>query len=481
MANKTIMQYFEWYLPQDCSLWKKAKEDAKKLKELGISYVWFPPAYKGAGGTNDVGYGVYDLYDLGEFDQKGTIPTKYGTKEEYIEAIEEMHKNKIKVLADIVFNHKMGADAKEEVLTTERLDNDRNIEVQKNIIINAWTLFYFPGRNKKYSDFCWNWTHFHGIDWDDYEKRAGIFLFYGKHWDSDVDDEKGNFDYLMGADIDLNNVDVVQELIKWTKWYKDECNIDGYRLDALKHIRANFFKVWTKEIKNNISPNALIIGEYWKNDAFKLNEYINELNNQIRLFDVPLHYNFYNASISNENYDMRCILDNTLVKNNPQNAITFVDNHDTEPGQALESYVAEWFKPLAYAIILLRNEGTPCVFYGDYYGINVDGNNPITETLDIFLNIRKKFCYGNQNDYFDNENVIGWTIEGDENYLKSGLAVVMSNKDFGVKNMYIGKNNAGCMMYDATGNVAEIVKVDENGNADFICNGRSVSVWLKLR
>lgn len=48
--------------------------------------IWLPPAFK-ATGEHDVGYGVYDLYDLGEFDQKGTIPTKYGTKDEYLDAI----------------------------------------------------------------------------------------------------------------------------------------------------------------------------------------------------------------------------------------------------------------------------------------------------------------------------------------------------------------------------------------------------------
>lgn len=38
------------------------------------------PAYKGQAGKDDVGYGVYDLYDLGEFGAKGSVPTKYGTK-----------------------------------------------------------------------------------------------------------------------------------------------------------------------------------------------------------------------------------------------------------------------------------------------------------------------------------------------------------------------------------------------------------------
>ena len=62
-------------------------KEAEQLKEDGVTAVWLPPAYKGASGANDVGYAVYDLYDLGEFNQKGTVETKYGSKDEYLSAI----------------------------------------------------------------------------------------------------------------------------------------------------------------------------------------------------------------------------------------------------------------------------------------------------------------------------------------------------------------------------------------------------------
>ena len=98
--NGVMMQYFEWYLPNDGNLWKKLKKDAPHLKEIGISAVWIPPCYKGQN-TEDVGYAAYDLYDLGEFNQKGSVRTKYGTKEELIEAIETLHAYEIQVYADI--------------------------------------------------------------------------------------------------------------------------------------------------------------------------------------------------------------------------------------------------------------------------------------------------------------------------------------------------------------------------------------------
>jgi alpha-amylase len=50
-------------------------EKAPDLAKAGITSLWLPPAYKGTGGGMDVGYGIYDLFDLGEFDQKGSVRT----------------------------------------------------------------------------------------------------------------------------------------------------------------------------------------------------------------------------------------------------------------------------------------------------------------------------------------------------------------------------------------------------------------------
>ncbi len=479
LINKTIMQYFEWYLPANCTLWYELKKDAEHLKNIGITSVWLPPAYKAAGGVNDVGYGVYDLYDLGEFNQKGTVPTKYGTKNQYLEAIEELHKYKLKVIADVVFNQKMGADGTEKVLAIEEKISNRNEDIDKEKEIEAWTLFNFEARNNMYSDFKWNWTHFHGTDWDEKEKKASVYRFYGKHWDKEVDNENGNYDYLMGEDVDLNNVDVVEELKKWGKWYLETTKVDGFRLDALKHIRATFFDDWLEEIKQVCRDKELIaIGEYWKNDVEALKEYIKDIGNQACLFDVPLHYHLYEAS-TNPSYDMSKIFDGTLVKEKPEKAVTFVDNHDTEVGQALESTIMCWFKEMAYTIILLRKDGIPCVFYGDYYGIKENKEGAMSEKLDKLLYARKELAYGEQRDYLDNNNVIGWVLEGEESRPNSGLVVIMSNAEEGCKTMNVGANLKNSILYDLTGNRQEEIYVDNEGNGIFYCNSGSVSIWIK--
>jgi alpha-amylase len=89
---------------------------------------------------------------------------------------------------------------------------------------------------------------------------------------------------------------------------------------------------------------------------------------QFTVFDAPLHYNFKEAGDAKSEYDLRKIWDGTIVQSRPMDAVTLVDNHDTQVGQALQSWVSSGFKPLAYAMILLRTAGYPCVFYGDLYG-----------------------------------------------------------------------------------------------------------------
>ncbi|HEY5585283.1 MAG TPA: alpha-amylase family glycosyl hydrolase [Ruminiclostridium sp.] len=122
------MQYFEWNLIEDGKHWQRLRDDAVHLAELGVSGVWIPPCTK-AITSNDVCYAAYDLYDLGEFDQKGCRQTKYGTKQELQESIQVLHKNNLKVYADVVLNHKAGADETERFQVVMVAPQDRELNV----------------------------------------------------------------------------------------------------------------------------------------------------------------------------------------------------------------------------------------------------------------------------------------------------------------------------------------------------------------
>lgn len=175
MSNGTMFQFFHWYTPGEGKLWKEVAEKAAHLASLGITSVWLPPAYKANGGGYSVGYDVYDLYDLGEFDQKGTIPTKYGTKEEYLHAIQELKKNGIQVLADIVLNHKAGGDETEMVNAVKMDPGNRLHPISDPYEIEAYTKFFFPGRKGKYSEFIWDHQCFSGVDFDKKNNETAIF------------------------------------------------------------------------------------------------------------------------------------------------------------------------------------------------------------------------------------------------------------------------------------------------------------------
>ena len=475
--NGTIMQYFEWYMECKQNLWNDIAKKAKDLSNLGITALWLPPAFKGFQGKDEVGYGVYDVYDLGEFDQKGTIKTKYGSKDEYLNCIQVLKQNNIEPYADIVLNHKMGADMLQTIPATKVDWGNHYQEIDIPETVKVATKYTFPGRKHKYSDFEWNWTHFDGIDYDENSKQHAIFKFKDKNWNEAVDEEYGNYDYLMGADIDFTNPKVVQECIKWGKWYLDLTDVDGLRLDAVKHIPADFYNNWIDEMRNQTGKELFTVGEYWSGDIIKLHRYITETEGKISLFDIPLHYNFSSAS-KDDNYDLTKILDNTLVKENSSKAVTFVDNHDTQPGQALESFVDKWFKSAAYSIILLRNEGYPCVFYGDFYGIPHNNIEPLNDLITL-LEIRKEKAYGKQCDYFDNPNCIGWTRGGDEEHINSGLAALISNKYDEEKRMYIGTQFSGQIFVDTLKNYNDEIIIDNDGYGNFKVRARSTSVWIK--
>ncbi len=485
--NGVMMQFFHWYNPADGSLWNELKTKATDLANVGVTSVWLPPAYKGLAGGYDVGYGVYDMYDLGEFDQKGSVRTKYGTKDEYIAAIEAAHAAEIRVYADVVLNHKMGADGEEEAEARPMNPNDRHQPIGDTQTVKVWTHFTFPGRQGQYSDFEWHWWHFDAVDYNAYnEGEKAVYLFKEKTFDSDVDLEKGAFDYLMGCDLDMEHPEVKAELDRWGEWVVDTTQIDGFRFDAVKHVKAGFFPEWLNRCRQHSGKPLFAVGEYWSDEIEALHHFVKVTGGDVMLFDAPLHYNFTVASNRGRDFDLRQIFDDTLVKEQPALAVTLVENHDSQPLQALESVVESWFKPLAYALILLRRDGYPCVFYADYYGAHYkdkgrDGKDyeiwleSHQWIIDKFLAARQTYAYGDQYDYFDHANTVGWTRLGDSAH-PGGMAVVLSNGEAGRKWMEVGQSQQTYI--DLTEHIPEPVTTNAEGWAEFSCKGGSVSVWV---
>lgn len=108
--NDVMMQGFYWDVPVDAvakngTWWDNLNNKSLILKNAGIKGIWVPSPAKGNFGIYDMGYGIYDLYDLGNYNQKGTTETRFGSRAELATMISTMHTNGIEVYADIVLNH----------------------------------------------------------------------------------------------------------------------------------------------------------------------------------------------------------------------------------------------------------------------------------------------------------------------------------------------------------------------------------------
>ena len=95
--------------------------------------------------------------------------------------------------------------------------------------------------------------------------------------------------------------------------------------------------------------------------------------------------------------------------------------------------------------------------------------------IDKFLEVRKEKAHGDQYDYFDHPNCIGWTRLGNEE-AHGGMAVLLSNGDVGVKYMETGSPNT--TYFDITEHINETVDTKSDGWGEFRCKAGSVSVWV---
>lgn len=231
--NMTMMQGFEWYVPADQKHWKRLTDQMPQLKAWGIDNIWIPPGYvhsmwcceklahwlmpqvvaraparKAMGTTYTTCKYLPVLesarlltvarYDIGEFDQKGGVGTKWGTKEELQTLCRAANDHGVGIYWDAVLNHRFAADHREKCQAVEVDPDDRTKVVSDPYEIDAWVGFDFPGRGDKYSKQKYHWYHFSGVDYNAANKKSAIYKILGEKshglWAEtpDVDDEKGN-------------------------------------------------------------------------------------------------------------------------------------------------------------------------------------------------------------------------------------------------------------------------------------------------
>ena len=449
-VNPTMYQAFYWDAYP--GLWTHLAQMAAPLAQRGITSMWLPPAAKGMNGTNSVGYDVYDFWDLGEFDQKGTVATRYGTKAELAQALASLDALGIDAYFDVVFNHRMGADAQQDIPGFGL----------------AWTDYILNGRTAHYTankwgalwhDFAWDWTAFDGSD-----NR----LYPDKWWDNTF-----HFPYLMGEDVDYGRIDIQDEMKAWGEWIIKDVGFNGFRMDAVVHVDTDFTRDWINHVQASTEEDVFFVAEAWVGD---IGGYLNAVNTpHLNAFDFGLREDF--VALSSGNKDMRWWggLANSVHR---EQAVTFVDNHDTSrAGNPYNTPQVIRFKNQAYAYILMREHGVPTIFARDYDEFGM------APTLDKLIEARRYFAYGPGHEYQGNTDAVyAYVREGRSDLPGTGMVMLISGRDWGTQqSFWINSRQPYTVFYDYTGNIEGTVTTDAQGFANFPVNvseGAGWSVWV---
>jgi len=97
LRGQGMLQYFN-------TSWKEITRKMPALAEAGYKSLWLPPPTKGSGGLS-VGYDLWDRFDLGSKDQRGSLRTRYGTEADLLRLVETAHRFGIRVYFDNIMNH----------------------------------------------------------------------------------------------------------------------------------------------------------------------------------------------------------------------------------------------------------------------------------------------------------------------------------------------------------------------------------------
>ncbi len=302
-----MMQAFYWDVPAGGIWWDSLQTKLSSWASAGIEAIWLPPAAKAQNGPYSMGYDPTDYFDLGQYNQNGTVETRFGSKAELLALIQAAHNENMKVYADIVINHNSGGQ----------------LESNQYTGTNTWTDFSGVASGKflrSQHDFHPNWVH-------------------------------GNDEGVFGGFPDLcHEVPYVQDWLWKTNYsvgyhYKNDIGFDGWRFDYVKGFAPWVVREWNNYL------GGFSVGELWDTNVNYLEWWANEANSSV--FDFACYYKMNDAFDGN---NLAVLYDDMMWKRNPFKAVTFVTNHDTDE---------IWNKMLAYAYIL-THEGYPTIFYRDY-------------------------------------------------------------------------------------------------------------------
>ena len=283
---------------------RKLMDWSEYLQTLGVDSILLNPIFE----SDNHGYDTRDFK---------TIDCRLGTNEDFKEVCEDLHKHNVKIVLDGVFNH-VG----------------RGFWAFKDVQEKKW--------DSPYKD----WFH---ISFDDTSCYNDGFWYEG--WE-------GHFELVK---LNLQNPAVVDYLMECVKYWIDEFDIDGLRLDVAYSLDHNFMRrlrSYTQELK----PDFALIGEVLFGDY---NIIVND-----EMLHSCTNYECYKGLYSSFNSMNMFEIAHSLHRQfgsdqwciyRRKHLMTFVDNHDVT--RLASILTNKKHIPLAYGL-LMGMPGIPCLYYG---------------------------------------------------------------------------------------------------------------------
>ncbi|WP_010181598.1 alpha-amylase family glycosyl hydrolase [Aquimarina agarilytica] len=343
-SEAILLQAFDWNVhrqPEGQTWFNVIQQNSQRISDAGFDAVWLPPCSDSAAPQ---GYLPRELYNLN---------SAYGTEEQLRGLINNLHQKNIKVIGDIVINHRVGS--------TNAVDF-------KN---PTWPT-YFITADDEGRDFV-NFPVEFSINGDYFPGNA-------------LKADGSNGTYGPARDLDHFNPEVRQEIIKWMRFLKNDVGYDGWRYDFVH----GYDPVFNKEYNDATQP-YIAVGELLESSRVQTNNWVNFTQQSSSAFDFNTKVSLQNALRDNNLSYLRDFSGNAsgMIGINPSKSVTFLDNHDTGAAQQCcgSGYVfpgGEVNLRKGYAYIL-THPGNPMVFWTHYF----DGNRNLRKAIRDLIAVRK--------------------------------------------------------------------------------------------
>ena len=298
------------------------------IKNLGVTTIWLTPVIENNTRISYHGYSATDMYK---------VDPRFGTNALYKKLVEDAHAEGLKCILDHVSNH---------------------ISID-----HPWI------KDLPFKDWIHGTVKHHQISRNDKLAFADI------HRDSStiINTTEGWFTDDMP---DLNQSDpyLSNYLIQNTIWWVESTGVDGIREDTYPYCDQKYMAKWGKVILTEF-PKLNIVGEVFTGDAVFLSSF------QTHTF-YPRTYDSYLPAITDfASYDAYTaflkgnaglngiyqVFAKDFIYANPNNLVTFIDNHDVARAFLQANGNVKKFKMAL--LMLLTTRGIPALLYGTEIGI----------------------------------------------------------------------------------------------------------------